>query len=91
MTYYLKREQFIEKPIKEVFSFFQRPENLSKITPSNLGFKILNETPIEMKEGALIEYKIKLLGIPVFWRTEILEYNPPTSFKDKQLKGPYSK
>lgn len=88
--YILKREQFISKPLKEVFSFFEKPENLTEITPKNLGFTILNSTPIKMEKDALISYRIKLLGIPVYWQTRISDYNAPHSFTDEQLKGPYS-
>lgn len=88
--HYLKKEQIIKRSLKEVFSFFQQPENLSKITPTNLGFTIISKSPIEMKKGCLIEYKISLLGLPVYWKTEITDYNPPYSFTDKQLKGPYA-
>lgn len=88
--YILKKEQFINKPLKEVFSFFEKPENLSEITPKNLSFKILNSTPIKMEKNALINYRIKILGIPLYWTTKITDYNPPLSFTDEQLKGPYS-
>lgn len=88
--YILKKEQFINKPLKEVFSFFEKPENLSEITPKNLGFQILNSIPIKMEKNALINYKIKILGIPLYWTTKITDYNPPLSFTDEQLKGPYS-
>lgn len=89
-TYKLKRKQLIRKDLKSVFSFFEKPENLESITPPNLGFKILTPKPIKMQKGALIDYKIKLLGIPVNWTTEITEYNSPKCFVDKQIKGPYS-
>lgn len=88
--YRLRREQLIKKDLKEVFSFFQKPENLESITPADLQFTILTPKPIEMKEGALIDYTIKICGIPMKWRTEITGYNPPYSFSDRQLKGPYA-
>lgn len=88
--YILKKEQFISKPLKEVFSFFEKPENLSEITPKTLSFKILNSTPIKMEKNAFINYRIKILAIPLYWTTKITDYNPPFSFTDEQLKGPYS-
>ena len=87
--YILEKYQFISKPKSEVFNFFKSPENLEKITPENLNFKITTPLPIIMKEGTLIEYKIKLLGISVYWRTLINKYEPPNNFKDIQLNGPY--
>ena len=89
-VYTLKFEQKINKPIEEVFSFFSKPENLALITPPKLNFKILTPTPIEMKEGQLIDYTIKLYGFEVRWRTLITEYEYPKKFIDQQIKGPYS-
>lgn len=88
--YVLRREQFFEKNIEDVFRFFQQPENLERITPADLKFTILTPKPIEMKEGALIDYTIKICGVPVRWRTKITGYNPPHSFSDSQLRGPYA-
>ena len=89
-VYTLKFEQKINKPIEEVFSFFSKPENLALITPPKLNFKILTPTSIEMKEGQLIDYTIKLYGFEVRWRTLITEYEYPKKFIDQQIKGPYS-
>lgn len=89
-VYTLKRKQKVKRPLKEVFNFFDRPENLSKLTPDALGFKILTPPPIVMKEGALIDYTVKVMGINIHWRTLISTYDPPDKFVDEQLKGPYS-
>ena len=88
-VYSLKRKQFIKLPIEKVFDFFSKPENLEKITPSSLSFKIITPIPIDMSKGALIDYTIKLFFYPVHWRTIISDYNPPYSFIDQQIKGPY--
>lgn len=89
-TYRLERTQFIPKKPDEVFSFFKKPENLEQLTPKSLGFKILTPSPIEMKEGAVIDYTINLLGMPVRWTTLITDYKPNESFQDVQIRGPYS-
>jgi len=88
--YSLNRSQTIRRPINEVFRFFENPENLKKITPKKLGFLLLTPTPIEMKQGTLIDYTIKVHGIGMRWTTLITEFNPPYKFVDVQLKGPYS-
>ena len=54
-VYTLENHQFIKAPLKNVFDFFSKPENLKEITPSKLNFKILTPTPISMKEGTLID------------------------------------
>ena len=88
--YTLESNQFINKPIEEIFQFFSKPENLSVITPAKLGFKILSPNPIKMEVGRLIDYNIYLMGIPIHWRTLITDYEPPNMFVDQQIKGPYA-
>ena len=86
----LSQTQTIPKPLSQVWTFFSRPENLEQLTPKFLKFRILTPSPIEMKKGALIDYKISLFGVPMKWKTEIKEYEPSSSFVDQQLKGPYA-
>jgi len=88
--YTFKKEQKISKSIIDVFDFFSKPENLSVITPNKMDFKILTPSPIEMKEGTLIDYTVKIMSFPIRWRTLITKYDPPSMFIDQQLKGPYS-
>ncbi len=85
----LERKQIINRPIKEVFDFFADAGNLERITPPELNFHITTPQPIDIKKGTLIEYKLKLRGIPVRWKTEITDWNPPHSFVDTALKSPY--
>jgi ligand-binding SRPBCC domain-containing protein len=86
----LERQQRIELPLAEVFPFYADAANLERITPPWLGFEVTTPAPIEMKFGALIEYRLRLHGIPVRWRTRIEEWSPPHRFVDAQLSGPYS-
>ena len=88
-SWLLESSIFLDYPIDEVFSFFHDAHNLETITPDFLNFEILTPKPIEMREGALIDYRIRLHGIPIPWRTEIIDWNPPHSFVDQQLRGPY--
>tara|TARA_B100001564_G_C20415031_1_gene567475 strand:+ start:51 stop:584 length:534 start_codon:yes stop_codon:yes gene_type:complete len=87
-TFY--KEQFVPSDLDTVFEFFSRPENLEKITPSSMGFNIITPTPIDMKEGAIIDYTVKIMGVPMRWRTMITSYKKNEYFVDEQLKGPYS-
>lgn len=88
--YTLRRQQVISRPVREVFKFFQSPENLEKITPTSVGFNILTPGPIKMQTGTVLDYTIRLLGFPVRWTTLISEYDPPYRFVDIALHGPYS-
>ncbi|WP_417380010.1 SRPBCC family protein [Gimesia sp.] len=87
--YHLQTETVIPYSLNEVFAFFAEPENLEALTPPWLNFEITTPAPIKMREGTLIDYRLKLHGIPVKWQTEISEWEPPCRFVDRQLKGPY--
>lgn len=89
MIYILRREQWIARPMDEVFTFFADAHNLEAITPPWLGFKILFMSTDCIEEGTTIRYRLRLHGIPIDWLTEICEWNPPHSFVDEQIKGPY--
>ena len=89
-TYRLEQVQMIPKAREEVFDFFSDAHNLERITPSFLNFQILTKGPIEMKAGTLINYRIKLYGVPMTWRTEIEEFTENEGFVDRQLSGPYA-
>jgi ligand-binding SRPBCC domain-containing protein len=87
--YVLETEQSFGRPPEEVFLFFADAENLARITPPWLDFSILTPLPIEMRQGAMIDYRLKLHRIPLRWRTEITAWEPPHRFVDSQVQGPY--
>ena len=89
-TYLLEQTQFIPKSRSEVFLFFSDAHNLERLTPPFLNFRILTKPPIKMTSGTLIDYRIKLYGVPLKWRTEIESFEPEHFFVDNQLSGPYA-
>lgn len=85
----LERTQIIKRPREEVFEFFADAGNLERITPPELNFHIITPQPIDVRKGALIDYQLKLRGIPITWKTEITQWNPPHDFVDTALQSPY--
>lgn len=85
----LESEILLPKPIDEVFAFFSDAKNLEILTPPFLKFQVLEPEKISMQKGTLINYKLKLWGVPFSWTSEISTWTPPNSFTDEQLKGPY--
>lgn len=91
--YQLHTEQFLPISLDKAWSFFSSPQNLSKITPPELKFKIeSNLQQADIHNGMNIRYTVSpLLGIPLTWVTEITQVNQPSSFTDRQIAGPYKK
>ncbi len=88
-VYRLERFQILPRPLDEVFPFFADARNLGRITPGFLDFEILTEGEIEMAVGTAIDYRIRLFGVPLRWRTRIEVYEPGIRFVDVQIRGPY--
>ena len=83
-------ELWLPRSRDEVFPFFSEARNLEVLTPPWLKFEVRTPAPIVMRPGLQIDYRIKIHGIPIRWRTEITEWDPPHRFVDNQLSGPYT-
>jgi ligand-binding SRPBCC domain-containing protein len=87
-VYRLHREQYIHRPLAEIFRFFSDARNLALLTPPRLHFEIL-DAPAELRAGSRIRYRLRPFGIPIHWTSEIARWEPPHLFIDVQVSGPY--
>lgn len=85
-----KAAQFVPENLAKVFDFFSKAQNLERITPPWLNFRVTGVSTPNITEGTIIDYKLKIHGAPVRWRSKITNWNPDHEFVDLQLKGPYS-
>jgi len=82
--------QDLPRPRAEVFAFFSDPANLERLTPSWLNFRILTPAPLPRGEGAQFEYRLRVRGLPLRWRTLIEAWQENERFVDRQVLGPYA-
>ena len=82
---------WIPRPPEEVFDFFADVGNLRQLTPRWAHLQILTRLPVNMRRGALIDYRLRIHGFPVQWQSEITEWDPPHGFVDRQVVGPCRK
>lgn len=87
--YVLRAECILPRDVEEVFPFFADAYQLEAITPPWLNFRVLTPRPIEMHAGRLIDYKLRLRGLPIRWKTKISAWEPNERFVDEALKSPY--
>jgi ligand-binding SRPBCC domain-containing protein len=84
-----RSELWLPVSTQELFPFFGDATNLNAITPPWLSFRVVTPAPIVMRAGTLIDYRLRVRGIPVRWRTRINVWEPPDRFVDEQIRGPY--
>ena len=88
---YQLTDSFVVKTnLAATWDFFSRAENLPRITPAWMRFEIRTPEPIEIQQDSILDYTIRWMGIPINWRTRIIDWSPPRQFIDLQLRGPYT-
>ena len=88
-TFEHKSSVWLPRPLEEVLAFFSDACNLEILTPHWLRFEVLTPRPIDLAVGVTIDYRLRVRGIPIRWRSEITAWEPPRRFVDKQIRGPY--
>lgn len=83
-------EQWVPQPPERLWPYFCDERNLEELTPEFLNFKVLGKSTPAIGEGTLIDYRLRLNGIPMGWRSRIEDWQPARRFVDTQLKGPYA-
>lgn len=89
-TYLFETELWLPQPRAHVFHFFADPRNLERLTPSWLHFEVMTSPEVQIRQGTLLDYRLRLRGLPLRWQSEIAVWQPPHLFVDRQIKGPYS-
>jgi ligand-binding SRPBCC domain-containing protein len=84
-----EQRQRLPLPPEEAFEFFGDAHNLEVVTPDWLRFAIVSAEPPQLGEGALIQYRLRVRGIPVRWTSRITAWEPGRRFVDEQIRGPY--
>ncbi len=77
-------------PVERAFAFYTDALNLEPMTPPWLHFRLTTPGPLALEAGTLLDYRLRLHGFPVRWRTRIEAWEPPVRFVDVQDRGPYS-
>ena len=89
--YYELTDRFqVAAGLEGTWGFFSDARNLSRITPSWLKLENAASNPPQIEADTVLDYTIRWMGIPIRWRTRIIEWSPPRQFIDLQVRGPYA-
>ena len=85
----LETSQFLPVPRDRIFEFFADAFQLETLTPAWLHFCVLTPAPIHIRKETIIDYRLRLHGIPIKWQSRISVWEPPFRYVDEQVCGPY--
>ena len=88
-AFILDTEHWLPRQPEDVFHFYADAFNLERLTPPWLQFEVATPAPITMQAGAEIDYRLRLHGVWLKWRSRITAWDPPHRFVDEQVQGPY--
>jgi ligand-binding SRPBCC domain-containing protein len=88
-SFQLEASQFLPYPRDQVFEFFSDASNLQSLTPEWLHFSVITPSPVHIVAGTLIDYRLRVRGVPLRWQSRISVWEPPIRFVDEQIRGPY--
>jgi ligand-binding SRPBCC domain-containing protein len=85
----LEASHWLPHPREGVFDFFSDAFQLEALTPPWMHFPVLTPAPIHMESEVLIDYRLRVHGIPLRWQSCISSREAPVRFVDVQTRGPY--
>lgn len=89
--YIIERRLWLPRPRPEVFAFFADPSNLAVVQPRWARPSWLAQPPARLEAGTLLDFAVRMAGVPVRWRVMVREFDPPFRFVDVQLRGPFAR
>jgi uncharacterized protein (TIGR01777 family) len=75
--------------VEEVFAYHERPGALNRLIPPWESVAI-RQSDESLEVGSRVVMKTKFFGVPLRWVAEHTEYDPPNSFTDTQISGPFA-
>ena len=89
--YIIERRLWLPRPRAQVFEFFAEPRNIARVQPAWARPTWVAEPPYRLDAGALLDFRVRVAGVPVRWRVMVREFDPPFRFVDAQLWGPFAR
>jgi len=79
---------YLEAPLEKVWAFYDDIGSLFKVTPPENHAR-LEGAPVPMQLGSIYRLAFTRFGVTVHLDAEIVAYDPPHRFQDRQITGPF--